>query len=360
MNLLSKSLIIIFTVSLLTQSLSAKTTICYKKNWKSPSSIETTKLDGGECNNNFSYKDMLKNGWFLKDIKIAKGKKGLNYTYLLTNEKLIKIDNSKFMDNKEVKLNYKPYAIRITDVNEKEATINIGNLKVGQSAIIQHYYSNEKTLIVSNAYVTSSNSSSSKLKLLPFLDIKQNAIPTSNRKPVNDDIAILNYLYSASLIIAPSQDAFITIRAKYKDNNFLHPDLFAVKLKMKREPLPSRKTIQDFAISQNIGTIFFVIKSKIYIVDAKTFVILDQDNISYNYIEDKKMPFYTRVEKIEQLGIEKLFNWENLTSLKFLSFLGDDKRSEEEILLEDEIDAGELSIKGDTYETYYKTLLGIQ
>jgi hypothetical protein len=140
----------------------------------------------------------------------------------------------------------------------------------------------------------------------------------------------------------------------------LHSDLFGAKLKMQREPLPSKKTIQNFAISQNIGTLFFIIKNKIYIVDSKTFAILDQDTISYNFIEDKKMPFYTRVEKIEQLEIEKLFNWKNLKSFKFLSFLGDDERSEEEILLEDEIQAGELSIKGEIYETYYKTLLGIK
>jgi hypothetical protein len=168
MKLLSKSLITIFTLSLLTQSLSAKTTICYKKNWTSPSTIENTKLEGGECNSNSSYTDMLQNDWFLKDIKISKGDNGLNYTYLLTDEKLITIDNSKFMDNKKAKLNYKSYAIRITNVNEEEATINIGNLKVGQSAIIQHNYSNGKTLIVSNAYVTFSNSKNSKLKFYLF------------------------------------------------------------------------------------------------------------------------------------------------------------------------------------------------
>ncbi len=90
MKLLSKSLITVFTTIMLTQALQADTTICYKKDWKSPSTIETTKLDGGLCNGDLSYKDMLKKGWYLKDIKIERAKQGLNYSYILTDKKLVK------------------------------------------------------------------------------------------------------------------------------------------------------------------------------------------------------------------------------------------------------------------------------
>ena len=359
MKLLPKSLIAIFATVLLVQGLKANTTICYKKNWKSPSTIETTKLDGGECNGDLSLKDMLKNGWNIKDIKIERKKDGLNYSYILTDKKLVKIDNSTFMDNKYTKLNYKPISTKISNVTKENATINIGNLRIGQSAIIQHNYENSKTLIVSNAYVVKSNKTNSTLKFLPFLDIKQNAIPTSNRNPQDGDTAILNYLYDASLIIAPSQDAFTATRAKYRDNNFLHSDIFGAKLKITREPLPSKEIIQEFAIEQNLGTIFFIIGSKVYIVDAKTFAILDENTISYNFVETEMMPFYTRVEKIEKSKIEKFLNWESIKSLKFLDFLGDDKRSEEEQLLEDEIESGELAFEGELYNNYYKTILGI-
>ncbi len=359
MKLLSKSILTIFTATLLAQGLNAATTLCYKNDWKSPSTIESTKLEGGECKGEFSYQDMLKNGWYLKDIKISKGKDGLNYSYILSDKELIKVDNSEFMENKYTKLEYKPMAIRIQNVNDDSATINIGNLRIGQSAIIQHNYPNAKSLVVANAYVTESNSSSSTIKILPFLDIKQNAIPTSSRTPENGDIAIVNYLYDASLIIAPSQDAFTATRAKYKDNNFLHSDIFGAKLKIEHQPLPSKKIIQEFAISQNIGTIFFIIKSKVYIVDTKTFALLETDTISYNFVEDEKMPFYTRVEKIEANAFDSFLNFKGWFS--FLdSFLGNDNRSEEEILLEDQIEAGELTVNGDIYNNYYETLLGIK
>ena len=359
MKLITKGLITIFTTSLLTQSLLAKTTICYKKDWKSPSTIETTKLDGGECDSKYSFNDMKKNGWSLKDIKIEKGKSGLNYIYLLTDEKQIKVDNSTFMENKYTKLRFKPIGTKLQNVNNDTATINIGNLRIGQSAVIQHNYPNRKSLLVANAYVTSSNNSSSTLKLVPFLDLKQNAIPTSNRKAQNGDLVILNYMYDSSLIVAPSQDAFTATREKYRDNNFLHSDLFGAKLKIEGEPLPSKETIQDFAISQNIGTLFFIIDTTIYIVDTKTFAVLDKDIIAYNVVEDKKMPFYTRVEKIEKSGLQSVLDYENWFS--FLDrFIGDDKRSEEEILLEDQEGADELVFKGEIYNNYYKTLLGLK
>ncbi len=359
MKYLTKGLITIFASTFIVQGLNAKTTMCYKNEWKSPSTIETVKLDGGECNGNFSYKEMMKKGWNLKDITITKGKEGLNYTYLLSDEEEIKVDNSNFMENKVAKLDYRAMATRLKNVTDDSATIAIGNLRVGQSAVIQHNYENGKSLLVANGFVTSSNENSSTLKLTPFLDIKQNALPTSNRKAVEGDIAIINYLYDTSLIIAPSQDAFTATRNKYRDNNFLHSDLFAAKLKDEGEPIPSKKIIQDYAISQNIGTIFFVIKNKVYIVDSKTFAILDSDTISYNFVENEQMPFYTRIEKIEKNIIKKVTEYTEWFS--FLDrFIGNDKRTEDEVLLEDYVKSGELEVKAEIYNDYYEKLLGIK
>lgn len=359
MKLLSKTLIAAISTLVLAQGLSAQTTICYKKDWKSPSTIETTKLEGGECKGELSFAQMKKNGWKLKDLKIENGEKGLNYIYVLTDKELISIDNAKFMENKYTKLEYNPITTRISDINGDTASINVGNLRVGQSAIIEHTYKNGKSLIVANAYVTDSNANSSTLKIIPFLDIKQNAIPTSTRKPVNGDKVIVNYLYDSSMIIAPSQDAFLATREKYKDNDFLHADIFAAKLKVQGEPLPSKETIQEFAATQNIGTIFFVIGSTTYIVDSKTFAILEKGSLSYNFTQDEKMPFYTRIEKIEKNAFDSVLDYENW--LGFLkTFLGDDERTEEQILLEDELESGALQVKGEIYNNYYKTILGLK
>lgn len=358
MNLFTKSLITLFTTALFTQTLSAKTTICYKFNWEKPSTIETEKLDGGECNGDYSFKEMKKNGWFLKDIKIEKSKnKGLNYSYIFTDQELVSINKIDFMKNKYAKLNYNAFKAKVKNIGNDSVIINKGDLRPGQSAIIEHTYENGQSIIVSSAYVVDSNNSTTTLKLMPFLDIKQNAIPTAARTVEDGDTAIINYLYNASIIIAPSQDAFSQTRKKYADINFLHSDIFGAKLKFEEEPLPSKATIQEFAMSQNIGTIFFVIGSKLYIVDSRTFTVIDQDTISYNFVQDEKMPFYTRVDNIEKSVITSLLNFSEWT--KFIKDFLEDKRTEDEILLEDQIQNDELKVKVEIYNNYYKTLLGL-
>ena len=115
--------------------------------------------------------------------------------------------------------------------------------------------------------------------------------------------------------------------------------------------------IQDFALSQNMGTVFIVLESTVYIFDSRTFALLDKKQITNNSI-DEEVPFYTRVEDIESsLFTGDYLKWYELASKYFV----DDKRSEEEVLYED------LEIKGDkegtiatrAYTNYYKKLLGV-
>lgn len=359
MKFYKKTLLAAFALVVSSQGLNAKTTLCFKNEWKSPSTIETVELDGGECAGNFSFKQMKEKGWKLKDITITNGKEGLNYTYLLSDEDPIKVDNSIF--EKKSKLDTRLKVTKLENVSGDTATINVGNLKVGQSAVIQHNFKNNKSILVANAYVTSSNANSSTLKLEPFLDLKQNALPTSNRKAMNGDYVILNYLYDTSLIIAPTQDSFTEVRAKYPNSNFLHSDLFAAELKYEGQPFPSKQMIQEYAISQNIGTIYFVIENKVFIVDTKTFAILDSDNVLFNISEDGKMPFYTRIDKIEKNILNQILDYKSWEiPLIGKLFSNNEEKTEEEILLEDYIEAGELNVSKDIYNNFYKELLGLK
>jgi hypothetical protein len=52
-------------------SLLADTTMCFKENHKSMTTIESTPLDGGVCNGKFSVNDMKAKGWNVDDIKIS-------------------------------------------------------------------------------------------------------------------------------------------------------------------------------------------------------------------------------------------------------------------------------------------------
>ncbi|WP_375722691.1 c-type cytochrome [Arcobacter sp. KX21116] len=77
-----------FTV-LTTMSLYAQTTMCFKENHKSMSTIENTKLDGGLCAGEKSPSEMKNEGWNVNDIKITDTKNGYNYIYVFKKEEKV-------------------------------------------------------------------------------------------------------------------------------------------------------------------------------------------------------------------------------------------------------------------------------
>lgn len=244
---------------------------------------------------------------------------------------------------------------KIQNVTNETATIKIGNLKVGQSGLVRHYYENGKSMIISDAYVVSSNKESSQIKFIPFLGLKQNAIPTTSRVPAENDELVLNYLYDSSLLITPDATSFRATRLKFTKQNFQHSDMFGTFLKIEGNPFPSKELIQSFATQEDLGTIFIVISNKIYILDTKTFVILDVRNL--NYLANKEMmPFYTRVENIEQNLFTR--DWTSWFSFSWLTdFFGDDSgKTDDEIIFDEEAKSKLLST---SYTAYYKKILGV-
>ncbi len=89
------------TFALLT-SLFGDVTMCYKENIASPSKVETTPLDGGECKSKYSVTDMKNSGWIIKDIIATKSDSGLNYTY--TFSKVTTTSNTISQENLQAQL----------------------------------------------------------------------------------------------------------------------------------------------------------------------------------------------------------------------------------------------------------------
>jgi len=224
------------------------------------------------------------------------------------------------------RLSFKAIGVKIENIKDNKTTINLGNLIVGQSGVVVHIYNNDKRLIVANAEVIESNSNTSTVLFTKFDDLKQDAIPTSNRSVETNDILVLNYLYTSSLLITPTQETFQIVRSNFKYNNFLHSDVFAAKLKVDNQPYPKKEEIQKFAIEQNLGTIFFVVNQHVYVVDTKTFKVLTTYKLDYKN-ENLQVPFYTRVEDIKS------------SPLTFNLFSND---------------------KNLSYEEYYKNILGFK
>lgn len=337
-KIFSKLLLVSASTCLLSNLAFAQDTTCYKNEVEKPSLIEDVALDGGICNGKLSLNDMKDNGWDVLDIKINSSKNKFNYTYYFTKSTNTKQNNSNVLlrtsitetpANSNNEFSIKPIGTKITNIQDNKSTIDVGNLIIGQTGIVVHIFNNDKKLIVSNAKVISSSANSSVVEFFEFNDLEQNAIPTSNRVVANNDILILNYMYNSSLLIAPDLDAFQSVRDSFKSNNFIHSDIFAAKLKVDNIPYPTKEDIQKFAIEQNLGTIFMVIENKVFVIDTKSFTILQSYAINYDNTAEVKMPFYTRVEEIE----DTIFHW------SFFDFFSGKKNL--------------------SYTDYYKMILGI-
>lgn len=82
--------LLISTLTLFTSiNLLANTTMCFKEKHPSLSTIENTKLDGGECNSLKSLNNMKNEGWQVKDIKITPKNDKYNFIYIFTKKEAI-------------------------------------------------------------------------------------------------------------------------------------------------------------------------------------------------------------------------------------------------------------------------------
>ena len=82
MKLLTALTITLFTST----ALFSQTTMCFKENHNSMSTIELTKLDGGECKSIYTASQMKENGWEIDDIKITTKEDKYSFIYIFKNK----------------------------------------------------------------------------------------------------------------------------------------------------------------------------------------------------------------------------------------------------------------------------------
>lgn len=322
-----------------TNSLAVET-VCYKNGLDTPSQIETAKLEGGICGGKTTVGEMLKNGWQILDINVTTENGKLSYSYYFYQNAKQGLSSGTYaskLDYGKKEFSISPMAFKIDNLENNKTTIPKGNLLVGQSGIVVHIYDNDRRLIVSNAKVVSSNEKSSVVEYFAFDDLKQDAIPTTNRVVEKGDILLLNYMYDQSLLITPDFNNYKAVKDDFAQNNFIHPDLFGAALKFENQPLPRIEDFQKFAIEQNLGTIFIVVNRKIFIYDAKTFTLLDSYSLQIGSSK-KQLPFFTRVEEIKG----PLIDLKNIPIVSDALGLNDD------------------GIDDSSYDNYYKQLLGVK
>jgi len=200
-------------------------------------------------------------------------------------------------------INLSEHKYTIENVTDTTAIIHKGSLEIGQSGIVVHNFISNKSIIITKASVISSDENKSILKFIKTDILKQDSIVNTNLKAKNGDDFILNHLYKVSLLIAPNFDAYRGISYSYS-NNFIDSELFASYLKVNNIPVPTKKDFQEFLNKNNIGTLYIVIKKKLYIIDALTFKILQTRNLKLKNTKTT-VPFYTNINEIKTSA----FNW---------------------------------------------------
>lgn len=291
----------------------AETTLCYKKNIQSSGLNNTLSLDGDKCQGKLSIIDMKENGWKLSDSKIIKSENKYNHIYIFSKVNAIesKIANKQ---KKRIgpKINLTQKELLIYDLSNNSAKIKLGNLKIGKSGIIVHKYGTNDSIITSIATIVETNNNYSTISIINKEILKQGAIPTTRIKPKDGDTFILNHLYNVSLLIVPNQQSKSLITRVHPRQNFINEDFFASHLKLIETPVPSKKVIQDFCISQQIGNIFLAVNNTLYIIDTTSFKVIYQHKLP---VKDKKaqVPFYSKIEEIKKgmfdFGDDKIGNY---------------------------------------------------
>jgi hypothetical protein len=233
----------------------------------------------------------------------------------------------------------------IYDVQNDRATIDLGDLKIGSSGIVIHNYEDNKQIIVANAVVVESYDNKSVIKFKKFDSLKNDVLSNTNLEASNGDTFIANYLYGRSLLITPNGQTYVDMKKFFPHINFVSSDVFASYLKLEQNPTPQQKDFQDFCADNDLGTIYVVIEDRFYVVDAKSFQIVETFPMINTESQDKG-PFYTRVEGIEKSLLDFDMNFDWSFGLEFL------KPYVPEVKKDEKLDTS-------NYNRYYRKLLGL-
>ncbi len=186
-------------------------------------------------------------------------------------------------------------------VKEDKAAIHIENIQKGVSGFVVHTLAPNRSAIVNGAVIEDFNQTTkiATLKLTPFTMFRNNNLPSLKLQAQKGDLAVLAFGYDRALVIAPSEDIYYRLTQAMRGEVFIHPDIFATMLSWRGHPTPLQKDFQDFCQNVSIGLVFFYIERKLYTVDCNSFTILGVQEAPLEAKEKRKLPFYTRIEKIE-------------------------------------------------------------
>lgn len=185
------------------------------------------------------------------------------------------------------------------DAANQTAKIKIDKIDAGMSGYIVHHINAEHSSILKSCVVESfdPDTHTAVLKIQEFDLLNNNALPSGKWEVAVGDSVELAVGYNRSLLVAPSEEIYYQI-SKSVATQWVHPDLFATMLSIHGHPTPLKEDFKSFSNSAGTGLVFIYLEKKLYTVDINSFTILAVSETPLTQ-DDVKLPFYSRVEKIE-------------------------------------------------------------
>jgi len=179
------------------------------------------------------------------------------------------------------------------------ATISVDKIDIGVSGFVYHFITPKHSSILKNAVVIAFDKETkiATLALTPYNGLKNNALPSGKWELAVGDEALLAFSYSRSMLITPSEEIYHFITQSVK-TEWIHPDLFATILSYRGHPTPLKEDFEAMRNAMSVGLLFIYLNQKIYMLDLKSFVILNVSDAPL--VQDSiQLPFYSRVAEIE-------------------------------------------------------------
>lgn len=211
---------------------------------------------------------------------------------------------------------FKEYTTTIISTSGDTATVkNSKDVTIGASGVVIHNFDKAHSSIVARAIVIAKDSETLKIRFERFDDLVQKALPVPAILPKTGDKVILNHLYDRAIAIAPNYQTYKEITGKHKEIQWVHPDIFASQLFIENIPDPGREEFGKICKKNEASLIYFAIGSNGYFTDCNSFEVVATESISTS-IKKVKLPFYTRIKKIESplfgvLGKSEIENYNN-------------------------------------------------
>ncbi len=186
-------------------------------------------------------------------------------------------------------------------IGDDKAVISVPMIDVGVSGFIVHRFNSEHSAIIASAVVTDFDvqSGEATLTLSPYDGLRQNSLPSGKWQPEAGDLAVLAYGYERAMLIAPSEEIYHQITKRITTLDWVHPDGFAAYLSYRGHPTPLGEDLQGYCSVASIGLIYLYSAETLFTIDCKSLTLLQLTPAPFSNAETPKLPFYSRVEKIE-------------------------------------------------------------